>query len=175
VNNEEKRAHQAAISYDLSSELQVACGTKIDGDDPCNKAIYVFLIPYEGPPNPKKRKYNGELASITAVAVCPIVPVLLGDFLGVMSGRVCYTTEVDDNAKYIQGPLPNLWLDFSHFTGRLSCMEVAENDDANVRLNWKSVDSKDDPEWRVEVIATQNIGPFEQLLYPSQPSREQTS
>jgi hypothetical protein len=154
----------------------VACGTKIDGDDPRNKAIYVFLIPYKGLPNPKKRKLNGELASIRAVAVCPIVPVLSGDFLGVMSGRVRYTTEIGTPAKYIQGPLLNLWLDFSHFTGRLSCMKVVENgDDVNVQLNWKSVDSEDGQEWRVEVIATQNIGPFEQLLYPAQPSREQTT
>ena len=136
ANDEEKRAYQATISYNSSSESQVACGTKIDGDDTRNKAIYVFLVPYEGPPNPKKRKFNGDPVSTIAVAVCPIIPVLSGDFLGVMSGRVRYTTDVGTPAKYVQGPLPNLWLDFSQFTGRLSCMKVAENDDdVNVRLS----------------------------------------
>jgi hypothetical protein len=108
-------------------------------DDPRDKAIYVFLMPYEGLPNLKKRKFNEELASMRAVAVRSIVPVLSGDFLDVVSGRVRYTTEVGTTAKYIQGPLPNPWLDFSHVTGRLGCMKVTENDDdinVGLRLAW---------------------------------------
>jgi hypothetical protein len=66
------------------------------------------MIPYEGPPNPEKRKFNRGLASMRAVAVCAIAPVLSGDFLGVMSGRVRYATEVGTPVKYIQEPLPNL-------------------------------------------------------------------
>ena len=170
ANDEEKHAYQTAISGDLPAETEI----NLDGDDPLNKAIYIFLIPYEGPSNPKKRNIQGKPVSNITVAVCPIVPVVPGDFLGVLSGKVRYATEVGNITKYVQGPSPNLWLDFSKFTGRLSCMKIAEKDDEiNVKLSWKRIDCENGPDWRIEVTATKPIGPFEQLLRPAPPSRAQ--
>jgi hypothetical protein len=80
----------------------------LNRDNPLNKAIYIFLIPYKGPSNPKKRKIGGKPVSNITVAVCLIVPIVLRDFLGVMLGQVRYSTEVGNITKYIQGPLPNL-------------------------------------------------------------------
>ena len=112
----------------------------LDGDDPLNKVIYIFLIPYKGPSNPKKRDIRGKPVSNITVAVCPIVLVVLRDFLGVMLRQVRYLTKVGNITKYIQGPLPNLWLDFSKFTSRLSCIKIAEKDNKiNVKLSWKRI------------------------------------
>ena len=80
----------------------------LDGDDPLNKAIYIFLIPYKGPSNPKKRNIGGKLVSNITVAVCPIVPVVPRDFLGVLLGKVRYATKVGNITKYVQGPSLNL-------------------------------------------------------------------
>jgi hypothetical protein len=80
----------------------------LNGDDPLNKAIYIFLIPYEGPSNPKKRKIGGEPVFNITVAVCPIAPIVPRDFLGVLSGKVRYATEVGNITKYVQGPSLNL-------------------------------------------------------------------
>ena len=73
----------------------------LDGDDPLNKAIYIFLIPYKGPSNPKKRRIGGKLVSNITVAICLIVPIVPRDFLGVLSGKVCYATEVANITKYV--------------------------------------------------------------------------
>ena len=80
----------------------------LDGDDLLNKAIYIFLIPYKGPSNPKKRNIGGKLVSNITIAVCPIVPIVPRDFLGVLLGKVRYTTEVSNITKYVQGPSLNL-------------------------------------------------------------------
>jgi hypothetical protein len=80
----------------------------LNRDDPLNKAIYIFLIPYKGPSNPKKRKIGGEPVSNITVAVCPIVPIVLKDFLSVLLGKLRYTTEVGNITKYVQGLSLNL-------------------------------------------------------------------
>jgi hypothetical protein len=145
----------------LSTETEI----NLNRDDPLNKAIYIFLIPYKGPSNPKKRKIGGEPVSNITVAVCPIVPVVPRDFLGVLSRKLRYTTKVGNITKYVQGPLLNLWLDFSKFIGRLSCIKIAEKDnEINVKLSWKRINCKNSPNWRIKVIATKPISPFEQLL-----------
>jgi len=120
--------------------LLIETEINLDGDDPLNKVIYIFLIPYKGPSNPKKRDIRGKPVSNITVAVCPIVLVVLRDFLGVMLRQVRYLTKVGNITKYIQGPLPNLWLDFSKFTSRLSCIKIAEKDNKiNVKLSWKRI------------------------------------
>jgi hypothetical protein len=88
--------------------LPIETEINLDRDDPLNKVIYIFLIPYKGPSNPKKRKIGGELVFNITVAVCPIVPIVPRDFLGVLLGKVRYATKVGNITKYVQGPSPNL-------------------------------------------------------------------
>jgi hypothetical protein len=108
----------------------------LDKDNLLNKAIYIFLIPYKGPSNPKKRKIRRELVFNITIAICLIVLVVLRDFLGVLLRKLCYTTKVSNITKYVQGPLPNLWLNFSKFTSRLSCIKITEKDNKiNVKLS----------------------------------------
>jgi hypothetical protein len=136
----------------------------INGESERNKAMYMCLVPYEGPPN-GKGKLNGTPASRIVVAPCPVVPILPGDFLGVMSGQLRYTPEPVCSNKAIPGPCPNLWLDFSKITGKLSCMRSTELDkEANVMLTWKRYNELHGLNWRVEVVATKEIGPFEELV-----------
>jgi hypothetical protein len=80
----------------------------LNKDNPLNKVIYIFLIPYKGPFNPRKRKIGGKLVFNITVAVCLIVLVVFRDFLGVLLKQVCYTTKVGNITKYVQGPLLNL-------------------------------------------------------------------
>jgi hypothetical protein len=102
------------------------------------------------------------------VAPCPVIPILPGDFLGVMSGQLRYTPEVGRSDEAIQGPYPKLWLDFSKITGKLSCMRSAELDtEANVTLTWKGYNDQHGMDWRVEVVATKEIWPFEELVRPN--------
>jgi hypothetical protein len=88
--------------------LPIETEINLNKDNPLNKAIYIFLIPYKGPSNPKKRNIGGKLVSNITVAICPIVPVVLKDFLGVLLGKVHYVTKVSNITKYVQGPLLNL-------------------------------------------------------------------
>lgn len=123
--------------------MPVETEINLDRDDPLNKAIYIFLIPYKGPSNLKKRNIGGKPVFNITIAVCLIVPIVPRDFLGVLLGKVRYATEVGNITKYVQGPLLNLWLDFLKFTGRLSCMKIVEKDDEiNVKLSWKRIDCK---------------------------------
>jgi hypothetical protein len=139
----------------------------IDGQSERNNAIYICLVPYERPPN-GKRKRDGVPASRVVVAPCPVVPILPGDFLGVMSGQLRYTPELGCSDKAIQGPDPKLWLDFSKITGKLSCMRSAAlGTEANVTLTWKKYNDQHGINWRVEVVATKEIWPFEELVRPN--------
>jgi len=79
----------------------------IDGQSERNKAVYIYLVPYEGPCN-GKQKLDGTPASRIVVALCPVAPILPGDFLGVMSGQLRYTLESIYSDKAILGLYPNL-------------------------------------------------------------------
>jgi hypothetical protein len=69
------------------------------------------------------------------VAPCLVIPILPGDFLGVISGQLRYTLEVGRFDKAIQGPDSKLWLDFSEITSKLSCIRTAAlGTKANVAL-----------------------------------------
>jgi hypothetical protein len=81
--------------------LPVEIEINLNGDDFLNKAIYIFLIPYKGPSNPKKRKIGGKLVSNITVAVYLIVPIVPRDFLGVLLRKVRYATKVSNITKYV--------------------------------------------------------------------------
>jgi hypothetical protein len=100
--------------------------------------------------------------------VCPIITVQEGDILGVFAGEVRYSS--DCNPVYgIPGPEENLWLDYSMVTGALNFMKVsAPGGDSNVRLQWDLIDEHNEGKvhlmWRVSVIASRAIQPFEEFI-----------
>jgi hypothetical protein len=108
-------------------------------------------------------------ASTNLLAVCPLVSVAPGDFLGIFSGRLRYVDQKPPRA--IKGPVDGLWLDHSETTGKLNQMRVAKpGEKTNVCLAWEGVNEVKGEEtcqyWRVLVIATRDIMPFDQLIRP---------
>ncbi|KAG9230592.1 hypothetical protein BJ875DRAFT_150635 [Amylocarpus encephaloides] len=97
--------------------------------EPCpNKSIYITL-------EPKGDKF---------LSVCPIIPVLESDFLGIFSGTIRFSENVNINHS-IPGLTRNLSLDYSQVTGTLNQMQVSKPDgDTNVRLEWEPVNEMDD-------------------------------
>lgn len=166
---EEQSSYEATFDVVLSREEHSSQSTTevlrhgIQGKSEYNKAIYICLVPYKGEAN-KKRKIDGTPAPRTTVAQCPVVPVAPGDFLGVMSGRLRYTLEVDNPKKAVLSRHPKLWLDFSELTGKLNCMNRQKS---NVSLTWKPYNGKHGFDWRIEVVATKEIWPFQELLRPT--------
>ncbi|KAF8850019.1 hypothetical protein BDZ45DRAFT_680080 [Acephala macrosclerotiorum] len=173
LNQEEQQSYVASFDRPLQPEELSSQSTTevlrdgIDGQSERNNAIYICLVPYEGPLN-GKRKYNGTPASRVVAAPCPVVPILPGDFLGVMSGQLRYTSKLECSDEAIQGPDPKQWLDFSKITGKLSCMRSADlGTEANVTLTWKKYNDQHGMNWRVEVVAAKEIWPFEELVRPN--------
>jgi hypothetical protein len=100
--------------------------------------------------------------------ICPIIPVFPGDFLGIYSGTVRFS-EKPNPSHGIPGPEPKLWLDYSQSTGTFNQMQVSKpNTNANVYLHWEAVNKQDEmgscESWRVLVIASKAIMPFEPLV-----------
>lgn len=141
----------------------------IKGDIDANKAIYVSLIPYEG--ISAKKTLSGKSPSAKLLAVSPLVSVSPGDFLGIFPGRLRYTDEKPTGA--IPGPAPSLWLDRSEVKGKLHWMKVAKaGEQTNVCLVWEGVNEARREKtfcqyWRILVIATRHICPFDQLIRPA--------
>jgi hypothetical protein len=78
-----------------------------------------------------------------------------------------YTPEVGRSDKAIQEPDSKLWLDFLEITGKLSYIRTAVlGTEANVALTWKRYNDQHDINWRIEVMATKEIWPFEELVRP---------
>ena len=98
LNQEEQQSYLASFDCTLQPDELLSQSTRevlrdgVDGQSERNNTIYICLIPYEGPPN-RKRTHNGAPASRVVAAPCPVVPILPGDFLGVMSGQLRYTLE----------------------------------------------------------------------------------
>lgn len=143
LNQEEQQSYLASFDRMLQPDELSSQSTRevlrdgVDGQSERNNAIYICLVLYERPPS-RKRTHNEAPASRVVAAPCPVVPILPGDFLGVMSGQLRYTPELGCSDKAIQGPDPKLWLDFSKITGKLSCMRLADlGTEANVTLTWK--------------------------------------
>jgi hypothetical protein len=99
-----------------------------------------------------------------------VVPITPGDFLGIFSGRLRYTEEKPPRS--IPGPVPNLWLEYSVVMGKLSKIRVAKADEmANVCLAWEGVNEVKGEKsnyqfFRILVIATRHMMPFDQLVRP---------
>jgi hypothetical protein len=93
-----------------------------------------------------------------------------GDFLGIISGKLrC----IDQKPlKAVKGPIPGLWLDHLEIPGMLNQMRVAKADEkTNVCLAWEEVNEVKGEKgfcqyWRVLVIDTRHIMPFDQLIRP---------
>jgi hypothetical protein len=132
LNREEQQSYLASFNCTLQpEELSLQSSTEvlrdgIDGQSERNTAIYI------GPPN-GKRKRDGVPTSRVVVAPCPVVPILPGDFLGVMSGQLRYTPELGCSDKAIQGPDPKLWLTQLYGCGCKSQTFLLE------RRNWTEV------------------------------------
>jgi hypothetical protein len=170
LNQEEQQLYLSSFDCTSQPEEPSPQSTKdilrfgIDGQSERNKAVYICLIPYESPCS-GKRTLDGTPASRIVVVPCPVAPILPGDFLGVMSGQLRYTPESIYSDKAITGPHPNLWLDFSKITGKLSCMRSTElGREANVTLTWKAYSDQHGLNWRIEVVASKEIWPFEELV-----------
>jgi hypothetical protein len=102
------------------------------------------------------------------VSVFPVIPVSQGDLLGIFSGKIRFS-EHCNVAQSIIGPTRHLWLDYSQVTGTLNQMQVARPGcEANVHLAWEgvneNVESGPCESWRVLVLATREIMPFEPLI-----------
>jgi hypothetical protein len=127
------------------------------------------MVPYEGISG--KRTIGGKVASTKLLAVSPLVSVSPGDFLGIFSGRLRYTDK--KRAGAIQGPVQGLWLDRSEVKGKLNRMKVAKaSEQMNVCLVWEGVNEVKGEKtfcqyWRILVIATRHIMPFDQLVRPA--------
>jgi hypothetical protein len=114
LNQEEQQSYLAHFDRTfLPDELSSQSITEvlrdgIDGQSERNNAVYVCLVPYEGPPN-GKRKLDGTPASRVVASPCPVVPICQGTSLHVMSNspvhsepqrtslrrhRLCATAEV---------------------------------------------------------------------------------
>jgi hypothetical protein len=135
----------------------------IKGDINTNKVIYVSLIPYEG--ISAKKTLGGRSPSAKLLAVSPLVSVSPGDFLGIFPGRLRYTDEHPAGA--IEGPAQGLWLD------RSEVKKVAKaGEQTNVSLVWEGVNEVKGEKtfckyWRILVLATRYIRPFDQLVRPA--------
>ena len=110
------------------------------------------------------------------VSVFPIVPVFPGDLLGIFSGKIRFS-EHCNVAQAFEGPIPNLWLDYSQVTGTLNQMQVIHSGGAaNVCLEWEGVNENVEAgpckSWRVLVLAIRKIMPFEPLIRAA-PSEKQ--
>ena len=102
------------------------------------------------------------------VSVFPIVPIFLDDLLGIFSGKIRFS-EHCSVVQSIMGPTLYLWLDYSQITGTLNQMHVVQpGGEANVRSAWESVNENIEngrcEHWRVLVVATCKIMPFEPLI-----------
>lgn len=143
------------------------CGIK--GSVDSNKSIYISMVLYNGISG--KRTLSGKPASTRLLAVSPLVSVSPGDFLGTLSGRLRYTNQKP--ARSIQGPVQGLWLDYSEVMGKLNRIKVAKaSEQTNVCLVWEGVNEVKGEKsfcqyWRVLVIATRCIKPFDQLIRPA--------
>lgn len=171
ADSAEKGNYLAAQSVEAvsgkSNESVLRHGIK--GDIDGNKSIYVSMIPYEGISG--KKTFGGKTPSTKLVTVSPLVSVSPGDFLGIFPGRLRYTDEKSPGA--IQGPVQGLWLDRSVVKGKLHWMKVAKpGEQTNVCLVWEGVNEVKGEKtfcqyWRILVLATRHIMPFDRLVRPA--------
>jgi hypothetical protein len=141
-----------------------------------NKSIYIAIVLYKSKSG--KRTIGNKSASTNLLAVCLLVSVAPGDFFGIFSRKLRYIDQKPPRA--IKGPVDSLWLDYSETTGKLNQIRIAKpGKKTNICLAWEGVNKVKGEEtcqyWRVLVIATRDIIPFDQLirLYKSAGPRQQ--
>jgi hypothetical protein len=106
------------------SNFHILCyGLK--GQSDRNKSNFVSLVLYEGESG--KRTLGARSSSTKLIAVSPLVPVSLGDFLGIFARRLRYTDQKP--LRSILGLVLNLWLDYSVVIGKLGKIRVAKADE----------------------------------------------
>lgn len=159
--------HRVMATSGKSSEHILYHGIK--GELACNKSIFVSMVPYEGESG--KRVIGNKPASTKLLSISPLVLIALGDFLGIFSGKLRFVKQKPLRA--IKGPIPGLWLDYSEIPSKFNWMKVAEpGEKTNVCLAWEGVNEAEGKKsycqyWRVLIIATRDIMPFDQLIRPS--------
>lgn len=139
-------------------------------DSERNKSVFIDLVRYEVAS--EEIYYRNKSAVSKRIAVCPVVPVAAGDFLGTFPGALRYTKQDLMSTSDVQGPVSGLWLDRSKVTGKLSRMKIAAvGEKTNVCLVWEEVNEAEEgtfcESFRVLVVATRHIMAFEQLIRPA--------
>ncbi|MCJ1284328.1 hypothetical protein MMC26_003659 [Xylographa opegraphella] len=158
--------HNEMATSGKSNEYILCHGVK--GKLASNKSIFVGMVPYEGESG--KRVIGKKPALAKQIAISPLVSVAPGDFLGIFSGKLRYMDRKPSRA--IKAPVPGLWLDYLEIPGKLNQTRVAKLDEkANVCLAWEGVNEVKGEKsfcqnWRVLVVATRDIMPFDQLIRP---------
>ncbi|PQE05176.1 hypothetical protein CJF31_00011326 [Rutstroemia sp. NJR-2017a BVV2] len=138
----------------------------IKGKLASNRSVFVGIIPYEG--ESENRVIGGKPASTKLYSISPLVSVDAGDFLGIFSGKLRFVNQRPPRA--VKGPVPGLWLDYSEIPGKLNRMKVARpGEKTNVCLAWEGVNEAKGEKsfcqyWRILVVATREILPFDQLI-----------
>ena len=149
-----------------SNEYILCHGVK--GKLASNSSIFVSMVSYNGESG--KRVIGNKPVSTKQLAIFPLVSVAPGDFLGIFSGKLRYKDRKPSRA--IKGPVSGLWLDYSEIPGKLNQMRVAKpGEKTNVCLAWEGVNEVKGEKsfcqyWRVLVMATRDILPFDQLIRP---------
>jgi hypothetical protein len=133
-----------------------------------NRSVFVGIIPYEG--ESEKRVIGSKPASTKLYSISPLVSVAAGDLLGIFYGKLRYIDQKPSRA--VRGHVPGLWLAYSEIPGKLNRMRVAKpGEKTNVCLAWEGVNEIKDEKsfcqnWRILVVATREILPFDQLIRP---------
>lgn len=149
-----------------SNEHILRC--RIEGKLALNRFVFVGIIPYEG--ESEKRVISNKPASTKLYSISPLVSVTPRDFLGIFSGKLRPVKQKPLRA--VKGPVPGLWLDYLKIPGKLNQMRVAKpGEKTNVCLAWEGVNEAKGEKsfcqyWRVLVVATREILPFDQLIRP---------
>ncbi|KAH6725055.1 hypothetical protein BKA61DRAFT_728627 [Leptodontidium sp. MPI-SDFR-AT-0119] len=128
-----------------------------------NKSIYVSMVPYHG--------ISAKRTVAKLLALSPLASISPGDFLGVFPGRLRYTGAMPAGAVHV--PVPGLWLNRSEVKGKFHWIKAAKaGEQTNVCLIWEGVNEVKDEKrfcqyWRILVLATRDIMPFDQLIRPA--------
>jgi len=96
----------------------------VNDDSERNKSVFINLVRYEM--ESEKIYYRGKRAVSKRIAVCPMVPVAPGDFLGTFPGALRYIKQEHMSTSDLLAPVSGLWLDRSKVSGKLSHMKVVE-------------------------------------------------
>jgi hypothetical protein len=140
----------------------------IKGKLTINKSVFVAIVPYDS--KSEKRVISNKPASTKLYSISPLVSVAPGDFLGIFSRKLRYIDQKP--LKAITGPVLGLWLDHLEILGKLNQMKVAKGGEkSNICLAWEGVNEVKGEKsvyqyWRVLVVATRYILPFDQLIRP---------